>query len=357
MTDMEIMKSAGLYEDDRITGKKGFNRAAILLFGRDEIIQQAVPGYVTDCLLRVDNVDRYDDRERVDTNLVESFGLLMGFIEKHTLDRFFLIDNLNVSVRSHIAREVVSNILVHREYSGTFPARIIIEKDRLITENWNRPLYPGRITLNNLNPYPKNPLLARFFVNIAYADTLGSGVRNLYKYTKIYSGGEPELLEGDIFKVIVPLGVNSYGEIADKVADKLADTDEVADKVADKLADTDEIADKVADKLTDTDEVADKVADTDEIADEVADKLTYGEKAFLKALISYFVKNEWITNAAAREHTGGTEGSVKRFLRNLAEKQVLEARGEKKNRQYRLKMKDMKLLMSRISGKRQQEGA
>jgi ATP-dependent DNA helicase RecG len=40
MSDMEIMKSSGLYEEDRITGKVGFNRAAILLFGRDEIIEK-----------------------------------------------------------------------------------------------------------------------------------------------------------------------------------------------------------------------------------------------------------------------------------------------------------------------------
>jgi ATP-dependent DNA helicase RecG len=106
---------------------------------------------------------------------------------------------------------------MHREYSGTFPARIIIEKERIITENWNRSLQPGRITLENLNPYPKNPILARFFVNIGYADTLGSGVRNLYRYTKIYSGGDPELLEGDIFKTIVPLLRD--GSVSDDVSD------------------------------------------------------------------------------------------------------------------------------------------
>ncbi|MDR1183382.1 MAG: winged helix-turn-helix transcriptional regulator, partial [Coriobacteriales bacterium] len=50
-----------------------------------------------------------------------------------------------------------------------------------------------------------NPILARFFVNIGFADTLGSGVRNLYRYTKIYSGKEPELIEGDIFQTIIPL--------------------------------------------------------------------------------------------------------------------------------------------------------
>jgi len=29
--------------------------------------------------------------------------------------------------------------------------------------------------------WPKNPLIAKFFVEIGYADTLGSGVRYLYK--------------------------------------------------------------------------------------------------------------------------------------------------------------------------------
>ncbi|MDR1687987.1 MAG: putative DNA binding domain-containing protein [Clostridiales bacterium] len=128
MSDMEIIKSAGLYDEDIRTGKKGFNRAAILLFGREEIIQQVAPGYVTDCLLRVKNTDRYDDRLRVDKNLIESFDEIMAFIAKHTDDPFFLIDNRNISVRDHIAKEIVSNILVHREFSGTFPARVIIKK-------------------------------------------------------------------------------------------------------------------------------------------------------------------------------------------------------------------------------------
>jgi ATP-dependent DNA helicase RecG len=205
MTDMQIIKSAGLYDEDIRTGKQGFNRAAILLFGREEIIQQVAPGYVTDCILRIKNTDRYDDRLRVESNLIESFDTIMGFIAKHTNDPFFLIDNRNISVRDNIAKEIVSNILVHREYSGTFPSRIIIEKERLVAENWNRALRHGRLDPENFEPYPKNPILARFFVNIGYADTLGSGVRNLMKYTKLYSGGKPELIEGDIFKTIIPL--------------------------------------------------------------------------------------------------------------------------------------------------------
>ena len=46
---------------------------------------------------------------------------------------------------------------------------------------------------------------ASFFVNIGRADTLGSGMRNLYKYTKLYSNAEPILSEGDVFEMRIPL--------------------------------------------------------------------------------------------------------------------------------------------------------
>lgn len=205
MSDIDLLKSAGLYERDLKTGKEGYNLACILLFGTKEAIMSCVPGYKTDAIYRVENLDRYDDRLIVENNLIESYDLLMGFIAKHTNDKFFLIDNVNMSVRSAIAREIVSNLLVHREFGSPFPAKLIIEKDRIYTENWNRAQRVGRIELRDFTPYPKNPILANFFVNIGYADSLGSGVRNLYKYTKIYSGGEPDFEEGDVFKLTVPL--------------------------------------------------------------------------------------------------------------------------------------------------------
>lgn len=207
MDEMELMRSAGLYEEDLLTGKKGFNLAAILLLGKPEVIQSCVPGYKTDAIYRVKNMDRYDDRLIVENNLLESYDLLMDFIAKHTDDKFFLIDNINISVRNAIAREIVSNLLVHREFGSAFPAKLLIDKESIYTENWNRAQRVGRIEPRNFTPYPKNPVLAKFFVNIGYADSLGSGVRNLYKYTKIYSGGEPDFEEGDVFKLTVPIGI------------------------------------------------------------------------------------------------------------------------------------------------------
>lgn len=75
----------------------------------------------------------------------------------------------------------------------------------MYTENANRATNNGFITPDNLEPNPKNPLIASFFRNIGRADRLGSGVHKLFKYTKLYSGKDPVFQEGDVFRIVVPL--------------------------------------------------------------------------------------------------------------------------------------------------------
>ena len=65
--------------------------------------------------------------------------------------------------------------------------------------------FGGELIFYYLEPNPKNPIIAAFFRNIGYADQLGSGVRNLFRYSKYYSGQNPEFVEGDVFRIIVPL--------------------------------------------------------------------------------------------------------------------------------------------------------
>lgn len=178
----------------------------MLLFGKDDVIRSCCPGYITDALYRVENLGRYDDRLQVTTNLIEAYDLLMEFVAKHTSDKFCLINNISTSIRGIISREVIGNILVHRDYSSAYPAKVIIEKDWLRTENWCIPRRHGNIMSDEFTPYPKNPLIQQFFANIGRTDTIGSGVRNLYKYTPMYSdGGKPELIEDDVFRINIPL--------------------------------------------------------------------------------------------------------------------------------------------------------
>ena len=132
--------------------------------------------------------------------MVECLGVIMC--------PHYLIGDQNVSVRS--------NLLAHREYSKSSNTKLIIEKDCVYAENWNRSNEHGRNDLETFTPNSKNPLIAKFFMNMGRADQLGSGIRNLYTYTRLYSGGEPELVEGDIFKTIIPLVLASVKQAENK---------------------------------------------------------------------------------------------------------------------------------------------
>ena len=72
--------------------------AAVLLFGHDELIQSCTANYATAAICRKENLDRYDDRLMAKTNLIEAYDLLIDFIAKHTLVRFFLINGLSVRI-------------------------------------------------------------------------------------------------------------------------------------------------------------------------------------------------------------------------------------------------------------------
>ena len=90
MTDLELLKSAGLYKVDKETGKQGVTLAGVMLFGKDDVISNINPYCRTDALYRVDDLDRYDDRDFVETNLIDMYDRLIDFIAKYTMDRFAL---------------------------------------------------------------------------------------------------------------------------------------------------------------------------------------------------------------------------------------------------------------------------
>ena len=131
-------KSAQLYKRDFQSGKEGITLAGILLFGKDETILSVLPHHKTDAILRRKNIDRYDDRDDIRTNLLDSYERLMSFVKKHLPDPFYLEKDTRISLRSKIFREAISNILIHREYLNAFPAKMIIEHDKVLFESDNR---------------------------------------------------------------------------------------------------------------------------------------------------------------------------------------------------------------------------
>jgi len=203
MNDLELLQSAQLYQTDHETGKSGVTLAGILLLGQDNLILSVLPFHKTDLILRRIDLDRYDDRDIVATNLIDSYDRILAFVGKHLSDPFYLEGTNRMSLRDTIFREVASNILIHREYMNAFPAKLIIERGQVKTENASKPHGFGVLQPETFTPFPKNPVIAKFFRQIGRADELGSGMRKMMRYGKAYGGADPEMIEDDIFKIIV----------------------------------------------------------------------------------------------------------------------------------------------------------
>ena len=163
MDDEELLRSAGLILLDHESRREGITLAAILLLGKGTTIMSALPQHKTDMIFRVQNLDRYDDRDVIVTNLLDSYDRMSEFAKKHLNDPFVLDGMQSVSARDAILRE------------------------------------------------------------IGLADELGSGMRNTYKFTKLYSGGIPQFVEGDVFKTVIPLNETATMKSGPKASDQVRD--------------------------------------------------------------------------------------------------------------------------------------
>lgn len=206
LSEMDFYKQSNLYRTDYATKQEGFTLAALLLFGKQEVIQSMLPYYKIDAVVRRVNTDRYDDRLTLFGNLIDAYDQVMGFFAKHLPDKFYMEGDLRVSLRDKLFREIVSNMLIHREYQNPSITMVEIKKRVIIVKNANRPLRSGLVTLQNYEPHPKNPHLANFFVQMGRAEHLGTGVRNIYHYGPLYMGTQPILSDDDYYRVELQMG-------------------------------------------------------------------------------------------------------------------------------------------------------
>ncbi|MDR3186348.1 MAG: putative DNA binding domain-containing protein [Christensenellaceae bacterium] len=254
LTDFELLKSLGLYAQDKTTGEKGYNLAAVMLLGSDELIRSVVPAHRTDVILKKTSTDSFDERLIVETNLIESYDHLMNFATKHLLDKFYLEENVRFNLSTAILHELIVNSLIHREFTSSFVSKIVIERNKVYTENANRMLMHGKANAGSFYPIPKNPLISTLFRLIGLTGELGSGVLRLFKYGRLYSGKEPILTDGDVFQTIMPLN----DEYCDKYIDMERSTVFSVNEKAQRLRLRDSIESLILDNIKSNPQVTQK---------------------------------------------------------------------------------------------------
>ena len=136
-------------------------------------------------------------------------------------------------------------------------------------------------------------------------------MRNLFKYSRYYSGQEPEFIEGDIFKIIVPLDDEYSYDF---------ETNGIETNNADKVQKNADKSQKSADK---SQESADKMQKS-------ADKLL----AQYKLILDYTEKNGKITSRQAEELLNVKQRRAREVLSKMVDKGTLIKQGAYKSTVY-----------------------
>lgn len=215
VSNEQMLKDSILWKKDFISGQEGLTLAAALIFGREHTIQSLLPAYKVEAMVRRENTDRWDDRLTLRKNLIDTYLELKTFINRHLPEKFHLENGQRTDLRDKIFREIIGNIIVHREYTSALSTELVIHTHEVVTTNPNKALFHGSIDPAGFNPYPKNPNIRRFFTAFGWTDEIGSGIRNTNKYLPLYvHNAKPVFIEDDTFKIIIPLSSASLSDYA-----------------------------------------------------------------------------------------------------------------------------------------------
>lgn len=191
LDDIAFMSKLGVYRVDRETGKEGFTRAGILMFGKTESItdQACTPWYFVDYQEKMSDVpqQRWTDRIYPDgtweANLYQFFFRVYNKLIQ-TLPVPFLLDGVTRlnETTAHIAiREALANCIVHCNYAvqGNI---VVIRNDKQITFR-----NPGSMLISIKDFYEgnqsicRNPILQKFFIQLGIGEKAGSGADFIVK--------------------------------------------------------------------------------------------------------------------------------------------------------------------------------
>lgn len=220
---------------------------------------------------------------------------------------------------------MIANTLIHREFTSAYTAKFVIKKDKMYTENANRSSGDGIITPDNMEPNPKNPIIASFFRNIGWSDRLGSGVRNIFKYSKYYSGEEPEFIEGDVFRIIVPLNEEySYDNTKDGSIDELKrEVEERLEKEQRRFGGSSEKVRRKFGEYSEKNQMEIKKMILTDIQKQILDILSENNQCSAKIMA---------------EQIGVSSRSIENNIKKLKEYGILERYGSPKNGYWEIKI-------------------
>jgi len=203
LNDLEFLRSIGGYGKNRETGDVGLTKAGLLMFGKQDAIEEVFPYYMVDYQERPRAVTERRWVDRIYPDGTWS-GNIFDFYRKVIVK---LYENLKVPFSLKEAqrqedtplhqaiREALINALVHADYSERLSVLVVKRPDMFGFRNPGLMRIPFEIAIKGGESDCRNRKLQKMFMLIGYAEKAGSGIPKIFQSWSKYNWTKPLLYE------------------------------------------------------------------------------------------------------------------------------------------------------------------
>lgn len=199
----DFLERIGAWGKNRDENYSGLRLAGLLMFGRAEVIRDALPHYMVDFQERpaAKAEKRWIDRLVPDGswsgNVYDFFRKVYPKLTADLKVPFQLQDGQRVDdTPVHEAlREALANTLIHADFSGRVSVLVVKRPDMFGFRNPGRMRIPLDIALHGGNSDCRNRRLQTMFQLVGYGDHAGSGLPKIYKNWAMQHWRSPLLYE------------------------------------------------------------------------------------------------------------------------------------------------------------------
>ncbi|MCU7994457.1 putative DNA binding domain-containing protein [Shewanella glacialipiscicola] len=228
LSDHEFLRSIRAWRKDRATGLEGLTLAGLVMFGRWQAIQDALPSFSLDYQEKDDSSHRWIDRLYTDGSWSgNAFDFYRKVYRKLTADLKvgFTISNgqrLDTSPAHEAIREALVNTLAHADFNTE--SNILIEKhpDYIGFRNPGLMRIAVQEAIAGGNSQCRNPAIHQMFLNIGLSEKAGSGIPKIYSNCRAQNWQPPHLYENDELNQTL-LELRMVNIVSEELHQKLAD--------------------------------------------------------------------------------------------------------------------------------------
>ena len=202
---LEFMERIGAFGKSREDGARGLRLAGLLMFGRAEVIRDALPYYMVDYQERPEAkaeqrwIDRLVPDGSWSGNVYDFFRKVYAKLTADLKVPFQLQGGQRVDdtpVHESL-REALTNTLIHADYSGRVSVLVVRRPDLFGFRNPGRMRVPMALAIQGGNSDCRNRRLQTMFQLVGYGDHAGSGLPKIYRNWAGQHWRAPVLYERD----------------------------------------------------------------------------------------------------------------------------------------------------------------